>query len=93
MDCDVGLYDSDTGESLKAEKVVDVSEFQDKRDDARLVFTRATRGRIVQLQTGIARIHYFMDEAGGRQMMTDDSERFGFPAGQLLALADEHAPR
>jgi hypothetical protein len=26
-------------------------------------------------------------------MMDDDSERFGFERGKLLALADQHAPR
>lgn len=88
---DVGLYDSDTDESLRAEKTVDVTSFQDEAIDALLVFTRAKRGRIVQLQLGALHIHYFMDEPGGRRMMQEDSWRFGF-GDQLLSLVDKNAP-
>lgn len=89
---DVGLYDSDTGESLKAEKIVDVTP-PGADDNSVLVFTRAQRGRIVQLQQGCLQIHYFMDEQVGRGMMENDAERFGFAPGQLYALAVQNAPR
>ena len=88
---EVGLYDSETGDSLSAEKVVDVSEFQDEGLESSLVFTRAKRGRIVQLHCGALVIHYFLDEPRGRKMIDEDSERFGFGRG-LLALADKNAP-
>lgn len=91
MESNLGLYDSDTDESLGAEKAVDVSEYQDEGIDSWLVYTRAKRGRIVQLQCGALFIHYFLDEPDGRKMMQDDSERFGF-GGLLLDLADKNAP-
>lgn len=93
MSIDLGLYDSATSKSLKPLKVVDVTEHQDRDTVALLVFTRAERGRIIQLQQGSLRIHYFLDERGGKAMMGEDSERFGFKPGQLLALAEQHAPR
>ena len=90
-DVNVGLFDSDTDESLEAEKVVDVTDSQNRAEKALLVYTTAKRGRIVQLQSGKSVcIHYFLDEPRGRNMMIEDSERFGFAPGQLLALADAH---
>jgi hypothetical protein len=58
-----------------------------------LAFTRATRGRIVQLRSGVSRIHYFMDEPAGKRMMDEDSERYGFRPGVLRKLAVKHAPQ
>ena len=75
---DVGLYDSDTGESLAAEKIVDVTDKQCDGEQSVLIYTRAKRGRIVQLQQGALRVHYFLDEEGGQRMMREDSKRFGF---------------
>jgi hypothetical protein len=92
MDIDIGLYDSATGDILKPQKVVDVSAHQIEGDPAQLVFTTAKRGRIVQLQRGCSRIHYFLDEDHGKEMMMEDSERFGFGPGRLPALAAENAP-
>ena len=91
-DISVGLYDSNTGKSLKAAKVVDVTAEQDRATEALLVYVYAKRGLIVQLHSDGVCIHYFMKEAGGRRMMREDSERFGFAPGRLLALADANAP-
>lgn len=88
---DLGLYDSDTGESLRVEKEVDVTAEQDGSESAHLLYTTARRGRIVQLQMGCMSIHYFMDEAGGARMISEDSERFGF-GDKLPALVVTHAP-
>jgi hypothetical protein len=89
---DIGLFDSATGKSLEAIKVVDVTNFQDRAKRAVLLFTQAQRGRIVQLQSDGMRIHYFLDEDAGKKMMEEDSERFGFHPGRLLALATANAP-
>jgi hypothetical protein len=89
MDVDLGLYDSDTGETLQPTKVVDVSELQTWSDKAFLVYTEAKRGRIVQLQQGCACIHYFYDEPGGQAMIREDAS-LRFP--NLLAVVLENAP-
>ena len=88
----VGPYDSDTGQDLEAEKTVDVSAHQNRREVVTMSFLRAKRGRIMQLNAGCAQIHYFIDELEGQRMMSEDSERFGFAPGHLTALALEHAP-
>jgi len=87
---DVDLYDSDTGETLAAVKEVDVSALQSWSDEAWLVYTQAKRGRIVQLQSGSARIHYFYDDEYGRKMIDEDGARRQFP--DLLRVVDENAP-
>lgn len=87
---DVGLYDSDTGQPLTAIKAVDVSALQSWSDAAFLVYTEAKRGRIVQLQSGSARIHYFYDDEYGRKMIEEDGERRSFP--DMLRVVDENAP-
>lgn len=87
---DIGLYDSDTGESLEAIKEVDVSALQSWSAEAWLVYTEAKRGRIVQLQSGSARIHYFYDDEYGRKMIAEDGERRSFP--DMLRVVDENAP-
>ena len=92
MAISIGLYDSDTQESLVAEKIVDVTLEQSRNDNSRLIYTRAKKGRIVQLQSDGMRIHYFFDSPSGREMITEDSERFGFAPGKLLELAIANAP-
>lgn len=89
---DISLFDSATGESLNTIKEVDVSASHREGASAALLFAQAKRGRIVQLRVDCARIHYFLDEEAGRQMMTEDGERWGFAPGDLLALAYTHAP-
>lgn len=66
----LGLYDSDTGNSLLAEKVVDLGK-DDDGDPLSLVYCTAKRGRIVQIRAGALRVHYFLDEPG----MDDDGDR------------------
>lgn len=89
----VGLYDSDTGESLTATHSVDVSQHQTWSETAALVYTTAKRGRIVQLQTGCSSVHYFLDEPGSMAMMDEDEARFGFAPSTLRKLAHENAPK
>lgn len=90
---DIGLYDSQTNEDLATLKVVDITANQTRAKEARFLYAKAKRGRIVQLRTDGMRIHYFLDEQVGRRMMMEDSERFGFARDQILALADHHAPQ
>jgi len=89
---DVGLYDSDTGESLRAEHEADVTRHQTWSDVATLVYTTAKRGRIVQLQTGMLSVHYFLDEPQSQHLMDEHAARFGFAPGDLRRLATENAP-
>lgn len=89
---DIGLYDSATGEPLEVLKVVDVTADQTRAKEAKLLFAKAQRGRIVKLQTDGMGIHYFLDEPGGHKMMTEDCERFGFAPGRFHVLALHHAP-
>lgn len=89
---DIGLYDSATGEDLSTLKVVDVTDWQTRGNFAALLFTQAKRGRIVQLRSDGVRIHYFLDEPGGKDLMWEDCARFGFARGDLYNLALRHAP-
>lgn len=88
---DLDLYDSDTGISLEPLHVEDVSAWT-TRKDIKLVYTRAVKGPIVQLQGDCMRIHYFYDSEGGRKMIDEDTKRFGFQPGELLALVDRFKP-
>lgn len=85
MDRDMGLYDSDTGESLTAVVVQDIASLDDPIE---LWYCTAKRGRIVQVRYGCRRVHYFYDEDGGRQMIRDDEARNGVSLDTIL----EHAP-
>lgn len=85
----LGLYDSETGNTLEATKVVDVSALQSWSDKAFLVYTEAKRGRIVQIQQGCACIHYFYDEPGGQAMILEDAS-LRFP--NMLAVVLDNAP-
>jgi len=88
---ELGLYDSDTGKSLKPLHVEDVSEWTDRKQ-MRLIYTSAARGPIVQLQGDCMSIHYFYCEDESRKMISEDTRRFGFQPGELLALVDRYAP-
>lgn len=82
------LYDSDTGESLVASKIVPLV---DGDDPVSLVYSKAKRGRIVQVRrgkTGGVRIHYFFDEPEGMSMITQDERRNGVSLGDVF----ENAP-
>ena len=87
---DIGLYDSDTGQPLVAIKEIDVSDMQSWGDEAFLVYTEAKRGRIVQLQCGTMRLHYFYDEPASKRKIEEDGSRRGFP--NMLAVVLENAP-
>lgn len=102
------LCDSDTGESLKAEAVYDITDVckPDGGRRALLLFTRAKRGRIVQITCPYldepymgAHIHFFVDELDDqmRGHPRDDTfgmwaDRFGLTKLKLAALIEELAP-
>lgn len=88
---DLGMYDSDTGKSLKPLHVEDVSEWTDRKN-TKLIYTSAVKGPIVQLNMDGSCIHYFYRSEGGRKMIAEDTKRFGFQHGELLALVDRYAP-
>ena len=102
---DPGLYDSATGLSLTAEKVVDISDDCSSGERTILLFTRAKRGRIVQvtfpypdhLYMG-SHTHFFVDEplggcADGRgDSFTPLAARAGFSASDFAALLKQLAP-
>ncbi len=81
-----GLYDSDTGKSLRIERVVDASWARTDNKPLELVYTTARRGPIVQLRSERATIHYFYDEPGGRAMIREDAQRYGLDGDTLLNL-------
>lgn len=85
------MYDSDTGKSLKPLHVEDVSEWTDRKN-TKLIYTEAVKGPIVQLNMDGSCIHYFYKGDGGRKMIAEDTRRFGFQPGELLALVDRYAP-
>jgi hypothetical protein len=87
MDRDLGLFDSDTGESLTADVVRDIASCDGPIE---LRYCTAKRGRIVQVRrggNGSVRIHYFFDEPGGQQMIRDDERRNGVSLETILANA------
>jgi hypothetical protein len=89
----LGLYDSDTGKSCKTEKVVDITEDCPKADSKKrviLLFTRARRGRIVQISRPYdgrvsmgSHIHFFVDELDREMRATSPNDTFGLTAHQL----------
>jgi hypothetical protein len=85
MSRDMGLYDSDTGESLKAEVVQDIASLDDPIE---LWYCKATRGPIVQVRYGSRRIHYFYQEPKGQEMIREDESRNGVSLADIL----ENAP-
>ncbi len=82
------LYDSDTGETLFASKIV---KLRDGDDPVSLVYAKAERGRMVQIRrgkTGGVRNHYFYDEPGSMSMIAEDEKRNGVSLGDVF----ENAP-
>lgn len=84
MDRSLGLYDSDTGESIVADVVQDVASLD---DPITLLYAKAKRGRIVQVRYGCRNIHYFYDEPGGQKMITEDESRNGVSLADILEMA------
>lgn len=105
-DHDPGLYDSDTGKSLKALKVVDITEdCAPTGERVVLLFTKAQRGRIVQVTRPYKdrayigeHIHFFVDEkvggcdAGFGDTFTMTAARCGFSAKAFSELIRKQAP-
>lgn len=85
MDRDMGLYDSDTGESLTADVVQDIASLDDPIE---LWYCAAKRGPIVQVRYGCRRIHYFYNEPEGQQMIREDETVNGVSLETILS----HAP-
>ncbi|MDO8664894.1 MAG: hypothetical protein Q7K44_05145 [Candidatus Liptonbacteria bacterium] len=90
---DPGLYDSDTGASCKVEKVVDITEDcpkASKKECVILLFTRAKRGRIVQISHPYdgevymgSHIHFFVDELDREMCVDPRDDTFGSTANRL----------
>ncbi len=105
----LGLYDSATGESCVTEKVVEITEDcpkANKNDRCVFLYTRAKRGRIVQITRpykgekymGI-HIHFFVDELDREMRVAPRDDTFGSWANQLgleksalRSLIEAHAP-
>ena len=99
----VSMYDSATDESLKTLKAVDFTEDcrggLEKGDEARLLFTRARRGRIVVIEYGPCRIHFFVEELDREMRCAPRDDTFGSTAEtlglkktELRKLIEQHAP-
>ena len=87
MDRDMGLYDSDTLESLTADVVQDVASLDEPIE---LRYCTAKRGRIVQVRRGAngsVRIHYFYDDPEGQKMIASDEARNGVSLAAILEMA------
>lgn len=88
-----GLYDSDTGAICETEKVVDITDDcpkASKKERAVLLFTRAKRGRIVQISRPYdgkvfmgSHIHFFVDELDGEMRAVSCDDPFGSTASGL----------
>jgi len=88
-----GLYDSDSGASCKTEKVVDITEDCPKASEKKravLLFTRAKRGRIVQISRPYdgevymgSHNHFFVEELDREINVAPRDDTFGLLADQL----------
>ncbi|MDA2922547.1 hypothetical protein MYX07_04765 [Patescibacteria group bacterium AH-259-L07] len=104
-----GLCDSDTGESCVTEKVVDVTEEcpgANEKERRILLYTRARRGRIVQITHPYkgkeymgSHIHFFVDELDAEMHVAPGHDTFGSWASELgldksalRTLIETHAP-
>lgn len=85
MSRDMGLYDRDTGENLKADVVQDIASLD---DPIQLWYCKAARGPIVQVRYGSHHIHYFYQEPEGQKMIREDERRNGVSLADIL----ENAP-
>lgn len=98
---DIGLYDSDTGESLKTERVVDITACCPRRvpgDQVLMLYTTAKRGRIVQFYAGSVKgggvgTHVFLDEPTAEEMSRHIADvHLGIDVSRLMQLARKWAP-
>lgn len=95
----VGLCDSDTGESLRVLKTVHITGFCPNIKEGRVMlkFTKAKRGRIVQIDNNEFCIHFFVDELDAEMDARDDpfgsaAGRLGLDKMHLRSLIELHAP-
>lgn len=94
---DIGLFDSQTGKSLKTIKAVDVTDDLPKKMNLVLLYTKALRGPIVQLGWGgCAHVHYFLNSMDGelhRESVLDGiADEAGIPKKRLIDICKEHQP-
>lgn len=100
---DLGLYDSATGKDCHPEKVVDITDncpkINKKEAGCILIFTRAVRGRIVQIRNDGMWIHFFVDELDLEMHAAPRDDTFGSQAAMLglnkstlRKLIEENAP-
>lgn len=104
----LGLYDSDTKETLKTEKVVDITDDcpdASEQERALLLFATAKRGRIVQIVRPYrgevcmgSAVHFFVDEIEHEFRLRESSFAFrasmlGLTKTGLRNIIEEHAPQ
>ena len=104
-----GLYDSATGNDCRTERVVDITKDCPKaseKERAVLLFTRAERGRIVQITRPYegevymgSHIHFFVEELEHEMRAAPRDDTFGSTANQLgltksalRSLIEAHVP-
>lgn len=99
-----GLYDSANGRSLVAEKVIDITDDCPSKERTILLFTRAERGRIVQIAHPYdgekymgSQIHFFVDELNEPVPARDDTfqmtaDRAGMTRSDFQQLICSLAP-
>ncbi len=96
----IGIQDSATGESLYTLKTVDITKDCPgmQKGRAELKFTKAQRGRLVQIDYG-AQIHFFVDELDAEMNVAPRDDTFGSTAKRLgldkmglRSIIEQHAP-
>lgn len=97
----VDICDSDTGESLRVLKAVQITSYcpSVKQGRVMLKFTKAKRGRIVQIDDNGCCVHFFVDELGAEMDVPLRDDTFGSVARclgldkmHLRSLIELHAP-
>lgn len=93
---DIGLYDSDTGRSLKVKHAVDLSDETPNKSKLTLLYTKAVRGEIVQIVSEGAFIHYFTQALKTLNLEREGIANFAHWAGMtaegLRSLCLKHSP-
>lgn len=94
---DPQLFDSDTGKSLTPICVVDITDMIPDGERTLLLYTRAERGRIVQVTTPYEReeymgahTHFFVDESDG--LMRERARRHGLDPDVFVETLRKFAP-
>lgn len=86
----IGVYDVNTGTSLRVERYVDLGRLCDG-ESVGLAYTTAGHGRLVQIRCGCLRVLYDIDG----EMIGEDADRIarwlGMPAEDALRLIRERA--